>query len=45
LVLGNNAYIVIAPNSTLHLENVDIQNVAGTNIACADNTGNLILEM
>ncbi|MCX5921741.1 MAG: hypothetical protein NTX86_00190 [Candidatus Dependentiae bacterium] len=44
LVIGENGYIVVAPGSTLQIENVTLQNVAGTNIQCADDTASIVFE-
>ncbi len=41
LYLGNTGSITVASGASLLLKNVNIYNVAGTNINCLDNTGTL----
>lgn len=44
LILGENGYIIVAPGSTLKLENLFIQNIQGNNLQCADDSASLILQ-
>ncbi len=44
LDLGATGSLIVASNSNLTLKNVILKNVSGTNIACADDTANIILD-
>jgi hypothetical protein len=44
LVLDTNAEIIIDSNSTLHLQDLEINGIAGTKIRCLDDTAAILLD-
>lgn len=44
LNLGNSGSIIVGNNASLTLKNLIIQNIAGTNIQCTDDTGDIFLD-
>lgn len=44
LSLGDNGGFIVANNSTLELRDVEVNNIAGSNIRCVDDTGIIILD-
>lgn len=43
LILGNGGALLIAPNSSVTFQNMELKGLVNSNLQCADNTGKLLL--